>query len=499
MSREDVRAAFDDAPETKPEPPRPLIRELPPADPYPIVALGGVLASAASAIHDRVQAPLAVCAQSVLAAATLTTQAHADVVLPTGHAKPLSNYFVTVAATGERKGAVDAEALWPVRRREAALRESYDRDTLAHRNATEAWEAARRAAIKRAKGDRDRTRAALDALGSPPSPPLLPLITCPEPTYEGLCRLLAAGQPSIGIFAAEGGQFVGGHGMAQDARLRTAAGLSAAWDGEPIRRVRAIDGVTVLPSRRVAMHLMTQPDVAASWMSDRLLIDQGLMSRVLATAPEPASGTRMWHDPSPESDAAMRSYGACLLDILERPMPLTPSARNELAPRSLLLSDAARTMWIRFVDHVEMRLGAAGELEPVRGLGNKLPEHAARIAAVLTLVSNIEAGEVSPAEMQAGIAIAEHYATEALRLAGASCIGTELIEAQRLLRWLHTSWLHPVVSLPDVYRLGPGSIRDAASARGAVGILVDHGWLVEAPPCEIDRVTRREVWRIIRG
>jgi hypothetical protein len=76
---------------------------------------------------------------------------------------------------------------------------------------------------------------------------MTPLLTCPEPTYEGKCRLLAGGQPAIGIFAAEGGQFVGGHGMSDDARLRTATGLSAIWDGEPIRRVRVGDGIVILP------------------------------------------------------------------------------------------------------------------------------------------------------------------------------------------------------------------------------------------------------------
>jgi hypothetical protein len=487
------------ATEIKAEPPRPLMRELPPADPYPVDALGDVLAPAARAINDRVQAPLAICGQSVLAAATLATQAHADVVLPTGRARPLSSYLVTVAASGERKSAVDTEALWPVRRREAALRERYDVDALAHRNAAEAWDAARRAAIKRGKGDRDAIQAALDALGPQPAPPLAPLLTCPEPTYEGLCRLLASGQPSIGIFAVEGGQFVGGHGMADDARLRTAAGLSAAWDGDAIKRVRSTDGITVLPGRRVAMHLMAQPDVAAMWMGDRLLIDQGLMSRVLATAPEAASGTRMWHEPSPESEAATRRYGAHLLEILERPMPLAPGTRNELMPRELPLSAAARKMWIGFADHTECRLGAGGELEPIRGVGNKLAEHAARVAAVLTLVCDMEAGEIGRAEMEAGIIIAQHYAAEAMRLAGASRVGAELIEAQRLLAWLLGAWTQPVVSLPDIYRLGPNSIREATAARRAVTILCDHGWLARAGACVIGGVPRREVWRIVRG
>src|SRR5262245_19440248 len=65
--RDTVGAAADE----QLEPPRPLMRELPPADPYPIDALGDVLAPAARAIHDRVQAPMAVCGNSVLATAGL--------------------------------------------------------------------------------------------------------------------------------------------------------------------------------------------------------------------------------------------------------------------------------------------------------------------------------------------------------------------------------------------------------------------------------------------
>ena len=106
MSRERLLATVTAAKEVKPESPRPLMRELPPADPFPIDALG-VLAPAARAIHDRVQAPQAICGQSVLAAATLAVQGHADVELPTGQKRPLTNFYLTIAATGERKTSVD--------------------------------------------------------------------------------------------------------------------------------------------------------------------------------------------------------------------------------------------------------------------------------------------------------------------------------------------------------------------------------------------------------
>jgi uncharacterized protein DUF3987 len=111
---ENVRDTINDAEEATPEPPLPLMRELPPADPFPTEALGEVLGPAATAIHDRIQAPIAICGQSVLATGTLAVQAFANVELPMQHAKPLSSFFMTVAATGERKSAVDQEALWPV-------------------------------------------------------------------------------------------------------------------------------------------------------------------------------------------------------------------------------------------------------------------------------------------------------------------------------------------------------------------------------------------------
>src|SRR5437870_2113029 len=49
--RQIVRMAAEEAL----EPPRPLARELPPADPFPVEALGPILRPAAEAIHDKVQ------------------------------------------------------------------------------------------------------------------------------------------------------------------------------------------------------------------------------------------------------------------------------------------------------------------------------------------------------------------------------------------------------------------------------------------------------------
>jgi hypothetical protein len=326
------------------------------------------------------------------------------------------------------------------------------------------------------------------------------MITCSEPTLEGLVKLFAVGHPSLGIFSAEGGQFIGGHGMNDEAKLRTAAGLPDAWDGVPIKRVRGGDGSIVLPGRRLSMHLMVQPAVAEILFRDPLLTDQGLLSRMLITGPDSAAGTRLWREPSNESDTALKRYGARLLSLLEAPPPLRADTTNELEPRLLQLSTDARNLWTKFADHIEHAIAPAGEFEPVRGLANKLPEHAARLARVLTLVRDLHAGEICPQVMLAGIVLAEHYATEALRLFGAAQISEHLQLAQRLLNWMRTTWSEPYISLPDIYQLGPNAIRDKATAAKMVDILEDHGFLVKVlKGADVAGKHRRDAWQIIRG
>ena len=89
---------------------RPLHREVPPPAPFPVHALGP-LRGAVEALQALTQAPAALCAQSGLGATTLAVSPHADVVLPIGQARPLVEYFATIAVSGERKTGTDDLAL----------------------------------------------------------------------------------------------------------------------------------------------------------------------------------------------------------------------------------------------------------------------------------------------------------------------------------------------------------------------------------------------------
>lgn len=90
----------------------------------------------------------------------------------------------------------------------------------------------------------------------------------------------------------------------------------------------------------------------------------------------------------------------------------------------MILSASACHLWREFDRLKEGAIRAGGEYDAIRPLANKLPEHAARLAAKLTLVRDLDAGEVTAAEMAAGIILAQHYAAEALRLHSGSRIAS---------------------------------------------------------------------------
>lgn len=200
--------------------------------------------------------------------------------------------------------------------------------------------------------------------------------------------------------------------MAEENRLRTAAGYPEIWDGQAIQRVRAQDGVSVLPGRRLSMHLMVQPETAAKFLSDKLLRDQGFLSRVLVASPDSIAGTRFYREPSDQDNAAIRDNGARILAMLEAPWPLAGAIRNELTPRVLTISDEAAAAWRAFHDHIEQSCAEAGDLRPIRDFAAKIAEHAVRIAGVLTIAEDIHATVIQANAMIRDLTLADWYVDE---------------------------------------------------------------------------------------
>jgi len=489
---------FEQAERVERPTPIPLLPNERPGKPFPVAALGPILAGAVDAIVDMVQCPTAIAAQSVIAAASLAAQPHVNVEHPaTGKPCPVSLFLVTVAASGERKSAADQIALDPVRLHEAALIERSEKEHREYLDHSRAYERARDRVLGKFVGDLEKLKREIAALGPVPQAPLGPMMIAQDPSIEGLHISMRTGQPSMGLFSAEGGLFIGGHGMSDDNRLKTAAGLSNFWDGTPVSRVRAGDGVTYLRGKRLSLHLMVQPGIADGLLRNPVLRSQGLLSRMLVAAPASTAGTRLQKPIKKSTEGALKRYRDRMLQLL-RKKPPGNSSKNELEPLSLPLCDSAKKQWVKFADEIERELGPGARLESVRSFANKLAEHALRIAAVLQLIDNPNSREIGLKVFERALTLARFYLDEALRQYEQGQISEELMDADRMLRHLHASGKQ-TIGMGQICQSGPGPFRKVKIARRVMATVAEYGWVVLIPGgAKIEGKRHREAWEIIK-
>jgi Protein of unknown function (DUF3987) len=468
-------APLEDAAPAHSEPsPTPLTKPVAPSAPYPVEALGNVLAAAAKAIAAKVQCPIELAAQSVLSVASLAAQAHADVVLPMGQTRPLSLFCATLAESSDRKTTSDREAMVPVKMYEQKLasqykitKEIFDRDYAA-------W-SAQYVQITRGNLELAVRKAQLEALGPAPPAPIQPIVTMSESTVEGLIKTMPSLPGSLGLFSTEGAQLLQGHGFTDDTKRRSAATFSLFWDGEPIRRGRASAADIIhIKDRRVALHVMIQPDGARTFLSDPVLRDQGLPSRILLAAPATMAGSREWKPPSAGLDVAMRTYTARLLSLFEV-LPASADKINELVLRPLPLSPAALEVWVPFYNGIERDMGPGRRFAGMKDVAGKAGEQACRIAGVLAIVEGgVDVASINAHVMARACELMHFHLSEAERLAEQYCVSQEVADAEKILTWCRDRG-HRQISATTMLQSGPGATRCKERLDPAIEILLETG------------------------
>ncbi|MCX5920772.1 MAG: DUF3987 domain-containing protein, partial [Candidatus Melainabacteria bacterium] len=126
MNMKQINTLITETPAVEGEAPRALVLNRPTAPRFPIEAMPNLLKEVIHAIQATTQAPLALCSQSVLAAASLVAQAYINVEVLGGGIKPCSLFCITIAESGERKTTVDNLALKAIKTHEEWLRLQYN-------------------------------------------------------------------------------------------------------------------------------------------------------------------------------------------------------------------------------------------------------------------------------------------------------------------------------------------------------------------------------------
>lgn len=471
---------------------------------FPLDALTDVLRWAVEAIVDKVQCPVELAAMSVLSVASLAAQTHANASNPRGIVSPLSLFLLSVAKSGERKSSADKLAMLPVKEFENQLELSYNSQMGHYKRERAAWEA-KRLAILRRSGKTSKQETMMEIVkecGPEPVKPMLPQLTCSEPTLEGLMTQFFNGWPSLGVFSNEGSTFTGGYAMSDEARLKTGAALNAFWDGATVDRNRkSLDESYRLKNRRLALHLMIQPMLAEDFLAHSELKGQGFFSRFLIAWPESNIGTRFQHREDPNTEAKLRYYRQRLLSVFQKPFSLVMGTTNELAPTVLVLDDAAKERWIQFFDYVEAASGKHSEYSPISDFASKMVENALRIAGVMTIVENVDAHSISEDMLIRAGRIMHYFASEQLRVFNDADLDDETRNAELLLNWLHNDYVDDDhITMTEIQQFGPGKLRVRQIATRTVMTLQQHNWLVDAPPTVTvrGRRVRGRVWLIQR-
>ncbi len=455
----------------------PLQREIPAPRPFPIESLGKIMAPAARKIIEVAKVADSVCGGSFLAVASLCVQGHRDVIMD-GRKHPLSEFFLTIATSGDRKSTADKLALRSIHRYvENVLQPEFDREKKLWETQFEAYKARKQKLLRGCPDDLDQQLAML----SEPKSPLEPYILVDEPTIAGLEHLFFQGRPSIGLFSDEGARFFGGFSMSKEHLASTIAVLSKLWDGASITRIRKAERFHLF-GRRLCSHLMLQPVIFHSIIKNEAFKEQGVLARFLVAWPPAAGDTGAYNATNLEQDLQLQDYWEhCdrILDV-EGGFPLKEGKQNELIPLSIQLSGEAKRVWQEFYTSIEAELSPSGRYRSVYSLAKKIAEHAARIAGILEVFEDLRASMISADSMQRAIGISLWYLDEALRISGVAAVDGDLDLAQKVLDFLRKRQ-DKQFPLWIIYKDGPGAVRDKKTAERIVRILQEHGLIRPVP------------------
>lgn len=427
---------------------------------YPVDNLGSYMSKAAKAIHQATAAPLGLCAQSVLGAASLAVGSVAQ-IFDKYRRTPLNNFYFTVGKSGSGKSSA----------MNLAMKAHRDHSINLCQKHTE-WEADMKVYARDLKDNPD--------IGDPPPEPLTGSYMPEDPTIEALFLMLKK-QSFGGAFTPEAGGVLNGHSMKSATELvKTIAMYSNMWDGGILTRARVTDGNISIRNRRVSVHLMGQPIVSEkAFFGSAVMKGQGFLARFLMCYPEPVSIEDRFAIESSEFDATIEQDIALFQEQIRLTLEkIKVSDSFELSLLDILLSPGAKKQYLDFV--YAMMKAEEGEHKNIIETVTRMRMHALKLAGTIELIDHPMSLSVSEESMHDGIKLAQFYLGEAARLISTGNDETDtLSKAQELEKWMRENSKFAMPNgtwrLRDIYRNRACGLTTAKAAETVIAELIAHG------------------------
>jgi hypothetical protein len=424
--------------------------------PFPVSALGKTAAAAVLAVGESSQAPVALCAQTVLGVMSAVASMYGDVETIQNRAMPMAVFLMTIAKSGERKSEAHTLASKGILAYQAALSKDLPVGASAE-------------------------------------------ISYSEPSYEGLLDRLERG-PGVGFLSNDDAAgFFGSHAMSQDQRAKFLSGVCQIFSGQTINRPRVTKQTKPLSGVPLTFHLMFQPYLVNAVFGNRELCEQGFLPRTLPTFPRSTMGTRKFSGRKSGANQAITDFNRHCLRLLESLAAAKknwqPSNDPLAHPRRVLsLSEEAAAHLIDFYDEIEVQVGIGGTLNRIASFATRATENATRLAAIMSVFDSPDATEVSLEAAQSGVELARFYVATVQGLIGFADAGNALGKVAPLAKWLtervkpgevfHSQWL---------LQYAPNKFRKKETLGSAIATLVERGWLIPQPvDTVVDGVARKQ-------
>ncbi|HMU88780.1 MAG TPA: DUF3987 domain-containing protein, partial [Agitococcus sp.] len=286
--------------------PDPIIAPQEIAD-YPIEHLPEPLRLLVLEIVDYLQCPIAMAANSVLAALSLSTQGLVNVSRDNSLIGAVSLFLMVIAESGERKSACDNLVLKAIKKlndERFCHDKEQNNDFLTELNIWNSQNNGLHASLTHASKNGEPTDDLKEKIKThaitKPMQPKGTTFLYEDATIEALTKGLYFNSPSGGIFSSEAGVVFGGHGMNKDNSTRNMAALNKLWDDDSIIVGRSdVSKNMLLTGRRLTLCLATQESTVRAFFdgTNGLARGTGFGARFLIAWPKSTQGTRLYKAP----------------------------------------------------------------------------------------------------------------------------------------------------------------------------------------------------------
>lgn len=235
------------------------------------------------------------------------------------------------------------------------------------------------------------------------------------------------------------------------------------FDGSAINEVSRTQGATILHDRRAALCMLTQDMTFEKFFYKKgdLLVESGLMPRMLVSQASTQYGTSRWNSLLPSEESLERhAFHQRVRELMRKYAKKLED--TEISREIIDFDNNSYEFWEEYIKNVDLALSHHGQWEEIRAFMRRSGELVIRVAAVLQYFTD-PINKIQPWAVKSAVEIVRWHLHEAKRIFGEEPFETKIQKDVDLLfkyilgRYQRTG--DKYLAKGELLRYGPKSLR----------------------------------------